>query len=89
MPWKPLTLDCEFILWGLLVSKVLLHLLFAENVQGNLPSSHIIANYVLVMSVLSVLVADGKQRHLLDSFLKKRKKIPFILLGRQHFMNKI
>lgn len=67
-------LDCEFMLWGLLFWKLLLHLLFGKNFQGNLPSSHILANYMYVMSVLSVLVADGKQRYLLDSFLKKRKK---------------
>lgn len=62
------------MLWGLLFWKLLLHLLFGKNFQGNLPSSHILANYMYVMSVLSVLVADGKQRYLLDSFLKKRKK---------------
>lgn len=80
MLWKPLALDCEFILWRLLVWKLLLHLLLGENFQRTLPSSHILANYMSVRSVLSVLVADGKQRHLLDSFLKKRKK-PFHSTG--------
>lgn len=63
----------KLCLWGLLFWSLLLHLLLGENFWENSPSSQIfVANCIYVITD-SALVTRKDRRHLLVSFLTKRK----------------